>query len=113
MIVFVFFWSIVNNTWLNLYFLYSSSQAILQLSQSVREHLVTPIDVSMHVITCNPGHIWFSRRENKATLSPSPPRFHKQPKTSIFKAMKSYIGVRPFTALKTTCKERQSIPFFN
>ena len=31
--------------------LYSSSQAILKLSQSVRGHIVTVIEVSMHLIT--------------------------------------------------------------
>ena len=105
MIVFVFFArSIVNNTWLDLYFLYSSSQAILQLSQSVREHLVTLIDVSMHVYTCNAEHVWFSRVLNKVPLSPPLRRFHRRSKTSIFKAMKCYIGVKPFTQLKTICK---------
>ena len=36
--------------------LYSSSQAILKPSQSVRGHFVTLIEVVMHLISCNPGH---------------------------------------------------------
>ena len=38
--------------------LYSSSQAILKLSQSARGHFVTLTEIGIHLITCNPGHIW-------------------------------------------------------
>ena len=39
------------------YCLYSSSEAILKLSQSVRGHSVSLIENGMRPIICNPGHI--------------------------------------------------------
>ena len=35
--------------------LYSSSQAILKLSQSTTGHFVTLTESGMHLISCNPG----------------------------------------------------------
>ena len=37
--------------------LYSSSQAILKLSQSASGHFVTLTESGMHLISCNPGHL--------------------------------------------------------
>ena len=52
---FVFLWCIVRRTLQELCCLYSSSQAIFKLSQSVRGHFVTLIEVGRHLITYNPG----------------------------------------------------------
>ena len=38
--------------------LYSLSQVILKLSQSVRGYSAMFIEVKMHVISCNSGHIY-------------------------------------------------------
>ena len=50
-------WNIIRRTLHDLPCLYSSSQEILQLSQSAKGHFVTLIEVGLHLITCNPGHI--------------------------------------------------------
>ena len=74
MIIFVSFWSIVNTTRLDLYFLYSSSQAMLQLSQSVREHL---FDVYWRQNVCNYlqylAYLVFKGGEKTNTLSSPAP----------------------------------------
>ena len=55
--VFVYLKSKFWRTLHDLYSLYSSSQAILKLSQSVRGHFVTLIEVCTLLITYNLGHI--------------------------------------------------------
>ena len=71
MIAFVFLWNVVRKTLRDLCCMYSSSKAILKLSQSMRGHFVTLIEVSMHLITCNSGHVVYKERENEP--KPSPP----------------------------------------
>ena len=44
------------------YFLYSSSQVILTLSLTVREPFMMVIEVSMLIISCNPGRIWTTQK---------------------------------------------------
>ena len=56
---FVSKWSIVGRTHYDLYFLYFLSQGILKLTQSMRGHLVTLIEVGMHLISCNFGRNCF------------------------------------------------------
>ena len=55
MIAFVFLWNAVRKTLRDLCCLYFTSQAILKLSQSMRGHLATLIEVSTHLITCSSG----------------------------------------------------------
>ena len=44
----------------DLYCLYSSSQSMMKLSQSGKGHFMMHIEISMHLITCNPRNIWIS-----------------------------------------------------
>ena len=52
----MFLWNIIRRKLHDLLCLYSSSQAILKLSQSARGHFMTLIESGVHYITCNPGH---------------------------------------------------------
>ena len=51
------FVAIRSDTLHDLYFLYSLSQAMLRFSQSVKGDFITWTEISMDLITCNPGHI--------------------------------------------------------
>ena len=62
MTVFVLLWSIVRRTLHDIYCQYSSSQAILKLSQSARGHFVTLIESGVHLITGNPGSFWLLKQ---------------------------------------------------